>query len=248
MYSRDGALKSVGELGLLLYDSKNHWQTVDFGNRDHAKVFDRFKLGDYTFRRGVVNPNTWEPAVMVALLTNAPLARYPSESTGLKWLTGTNLGFVATELVNYTCTRQMYLNTQTNTAWDVIRGEANRLYASDPAKPVYTNASDFAYRLAKVLEDLNTSLPASDQMDRSQREGLVRATAGLVSPRQNLFGIYLVVEHGNPADNFDGNANLYLAQSRVFFTLWRDPYLTPHPELNVPFHRSFVQMVKRLDW
>jgi hypothetical protein len=111
--------------------------------------------------------------------------------------------------------------------------------AVQAARP-YTNRSD----LMRMSEpDLRTALA----LDPAQVEGLVRNTAGLLSPRQNLFVILVAAQ--SVTDRIDpGTISDFeiQAEARAAVVVWRDPYPSYDATSNA-VNRAFVRMLKWLE-
>ncbi|MDD5679544.1 MAG: hypothetical protein PHW60_16365 [Kiritimatiellae bacterium] len=81
----DHAIKSVGELGCLAYDT---WKTIKlYGTNDMRRVMDYFAVdtnsADFVTNavwRGRINPNTREAAAMGAVFTDMPMDEYPLQT------------------------------------------------------------------------------------------------------------------------------------------------------------------------
>lgn len=85
MYVADGPLRSVAELGYLVYSTNAPWKTVKLYGPDRHKVLDLFAMGtnSATFcdtnavGRGYVNPNTWVEGTLAAVFASMPVDEYP---------------------------------------------------------------------------------------------------------------------------------------------------------------------------
>jgi hypothetical protein len=97
----------------------------------------------------------------------------------------------------------------------------------DPTATTSTvaQASTFAASLTAMgttnLSDLKNMGPgtaAFGALDAARREGVIRNSAGLLSPRQNLFTVFLLVQLNSP----DGDV---LGEQSGVGLVWRDPYV-----------------------
>ena len=109
------------------------------------------------------------------------------------------------------------------------------------SKGPYTNLSE----IAKVTEGSFESPLASSLnglFDSMQKEGIIRNSAGLLSPRQNLYTIILAAQGLDAATNVAG-------EQRAVTLVWRDPYPMANPPANQPparIHCAFVRFFKWL--
>ena len=93
------------------------------------------------------------------------------------------------------------------------------------------DAPDFE-NLSSISNVTEASFPAA--LDSLQKEGVVRNTAGLLSPRQNLFTILLAVQA------LDSSGSV-AAEQRAVALVWRDPYPP-----NATSHPAFIRFFKWL--
>ena len=105
---------------------------------------------------------------------------------------------------------------------------AQRLYDARP----FTNLSDVGEHIAAALPELTLL----------QRKGVIRNSAGLLSPRQNLLTIVVAAQSVLPGSGGDVTV---VGESRAVFVVWRDPY-----DMNIggaDVNRSFVRFFRWLD-
>lgn len=188
MYVANQDLRSVGELGQLLYDATKPWQTISLMDGPNFKpVLDVFRLGTNDIRRGLINPNSQITGVVATVYNNMPVERVPYDPLMFRMNTASAFKLAQQQITN---------------------------------KVAFTNVSDLRW--------LGTNILNSVANDRAYHESVVANSAGLFSPRQQLFTVVLA------AQVLGVNTNV-LADQRGVGVIWRDPY----PSNGV--HRTFVR-------
>ena len=219
MYCRRGPLKSIGELGYLLYDANKPWQTIRLVGEDPvvgAKLIDRFTVFTNKLRRGLVNVNTRQTNALAATIWTLPIEKYPGATGNSRLDSPTD----ALALSDYLITR----------------------IASEGA---VTNLSDLAARFEANAVDgyLGTA------NDKFSRESLMRNSLGLWGTRHQLFTIFVAartfsdayVDARNEGTTPPGKAEDYVTgEQRAVSVIWRDPFLTTNAK-GTTTHQSFVQ-------
>lgn len=184
MHVANRPLKSVGELGLLLFDSNKHWQTISLapGSSNFYPVLDRITIYTNNVLYGRINPNSYHTGVLATVFNQMPVERVPFDP-----LTTT---FSLAQLSNF--------------AQRLVSGGA-----------VYTNLSDLGF-MTNALD----SMPAAFKIQPAMYESVIRNSAGLFHPRQQLYTVVLLAQvldaAGNPS-----------AEQRGAGLIWRDPYPDP---------------------
>lgn len=86
MYARNAPFESVGELGYLLYDAAQPWETIRLvGNTDgSARILDRLTVANLTDypRRGLVNINSDQTNALAATMLDMPAEKYDGDPAG----------------------------------------------------------------------------------------------------------------------------------------------------------------------
>lgn len=84
MYVANAQLRSVAELGYLVYSSNSPWHTVKLYGPDLHRVLDVFAIGPNdsdtyvtSSRRGLVNPNSKQTNALAAVFVDMPVDEYP---------------------------------------------------------------------------------------------------------------------------------------------------------------------------
>jgi hypothetical protein len=80
MYVANAPLRSVGELGFLLYDPTKPWTTIRLLDPGALPVLDRFTLATNVFQYGLVNLNSRNPMALATVFNQMPYDRYPGEA------------------------------------------------------------------------------------------------------------------------------------------------------------------------
>jgi len=213
MYSRRGPIRSVGEIGFLLFDKSKPWQTVRLiepAVPAITRVIDRIGVHTTFPRRGLVNPNTRQPDVLAAAIWTLPLEKYPDASGGTT-LTDTQAKNIAAHWV----TRNIAMGGMTN-----ISSLSSRLQQG-PIDTELATATD-KFTRESLLRNTYGIL--------STRHNLftIFVAARVFSPTYN------------PSTHFGERASFVTAEQRAVAVVWRDPFETTDGAGNSTY-QSWVQ-------
>lgn len=179
-------LVTVGELGYLF--TGDAWRTIRLYTRsnpsaDRDPVLDYFttRTNSVAYERGLVNPNTSNRNVLMAILDQLPIDS--PHGTGVNRLSGAGL----TAMIN----------------------DLTALTATNP----FVKLSDIGNL------DLEGGLSGGNYSELD-RESLIRNVAGLLSPRQNYFMIFLFAEATKNVPNLGVSR---IAGLGAVAEVWRDP-------------------------
>lgn len=209
MYVRNGPLKTVGELGFLLQYSASSgaWHTIRLLDDEGNNARALPILDRFTLETNNFVKGLVNPNSYDTNVLGAVLFGVPVEH----W---SGEGAVSLDIVQ-------------------AHAVARALVENQLAHGVqYTNLSSMA---AWTETSIETYLPGV--FDSVEKESIVRNSAGLLSPRQNMFTILLAAQVIN--DSYD-----VLAEQRAVAVVWRDPY--PFDPSVSPVHSSFVRFFKWL--
>ncbi len=220
IYMPDGPMKSVGELGLLAFDPARPWHTISLlcGKPDFMPVLDRFTLNTNLIRRGLINANAWNPAVLATAFNNSPIQSYPGEPSGV-----------------------VLDPSQPDRDPRIV---ASAIIGQTTITP-FTNLSEVGFAnlsgIAGVIGKIKNQVATPD----CYYEGLIRDTAGILGVRQNVFVILVAGQSGVDANGRDGIEDAEVTgEQRAIAIVWRDPYpsMMRTPGENPPsYHPSFVR-------
>lgn len=83
MYSRQGPMRSVGEVGYLLFSASHPWETVRLMNPDSqntSRIIDRLTVHTNLIRKGMVNINTKQMPALASAFIDMPINMFPDQS------------------------------------------------------------------------------------------------------------------------------------------------------------------------
>ena len=219
MYTRNALMRNAGEVGYLPYRHSNaspFWRTVRLlpkrGQYDpeqvYHRVFDYFMSGSRP-TRGLINPNTYNANGLAYAFVDMPVDMAPgSFDPGVSNTLG-----------------------QTVLDWDSALFLADQVaHTNGPVLLPYFTEGDIArsYVLREIMED---DVGCISEMGV---EALIRNSMGMMSTRNNVFQIGLLVRGR-------GSSGLM----RAVATVWRDPFPPDNHQPNRSFtHRSFVRSVQ----
>ena len=213
MYARRGPIRSVGELGFLLYDASKPWQTIRLIGEDPvagAKVIDRLTTFTNVVRRGLVNINTRQTNVLASTLIDMPIERYPGGASIS--ITDPNKAIrLATNIIN-----QIALNG------------------------AVTNMSDLSARLKPdaIDEVLGTD---DDKFRRESLIRNTIGLWGTRNQTYTLFVTARVFSDVyDPALHKGNRDDFVVGEQQAVVVIWRDPFETTDSVGNTT-HKSFVQ-------
>ena len=190
MYVANRPLKSVGELGLLLYDVTKPWLTPSLlSGPNYLSVLDQFTLVTNSYRQGLINPNSYNTNVLATVFNDMPVERVPFDPA-TRTLNSAELTALSRELADKSIS--------------------------------FTNLSDLQHMGPRITA-------AASTLSSATHESIVRNSAGLFSPRQQLFTVILA------AQSLDENG-FPTAEKRGVGLVWRDPY----PSTN-SMHQTLVR-------
>lgn len=196
MYVANQPLRTVGELGLMLFDPNKHWQTISLlDGPNFYPVLDRFSLTTNQVSYGLVNPNGRNTNVIATVFNRMPVERVPFDPA------------------------------TTNLTIAQLRSLAARFADKHIT---LTNLSDLRF----IGPQVTAALPS---LPNTVYESMVRNSAGLFSPRQQLFGVFLVAQ----VQDDTVNQNV-LAEQRGTGLIWRDPYIVSN--------NTHAVMVRNFRW
>lgn len=215
MYARRGPIRSVGELGFLLYDEDKPWQTVRLLGENpvsSAKVIDRLTTFTNEVRRGLVNINTRQTNALASTLIDMPIDRYPGEQGATSLSAPLAAQGLAASIVN-----------------DII------------ANGSVTNLSELSARLN--VGPIDTALSSAG--DKFRRESLIRNSAGLWGTRNQVYTLFVTArvfsdQYDPSIHNKASRTNFVVGEQQAIAVVWRDPLQTTDSVGNTT-HKSFVQ-------
>ncbi|HMO52387.1 MAG TPA: hypothetical protein PKA21_14805 [Kiritimatiellia bacterium] len=216
MYARRGPIESVGELGYLLFHADKPWTTVRL-------------------------TGPFPPGYPAAI--NALLDRFTVHNDGVRrGLVNPNTrqaNVLAAAL--WTLPVERYPGDGNRTLTDTETfAIANNLITQTAINGAITNMSHLTERLSATA--LDTALSLSGNTAKFERESVVRNSWGLLSPRHNLYTIYVAARTYPPDYNPTGTPDpaLVTAEQRAVAVIWRDPYSTLDGAGNTT-HQSWIQ-------
>jgi hypothetical protein len=213
MYVRNGPLQTVGELGFLLQNnnSAGAWRTIRLLDDNVNNVLALPVLDRFTLVTSSYLKGLVNPNTFNANVLGAVFSGVRPE----RWPGENSAPLTAVQA--------------TNVAWAII----TNTFAKGP----YTNLSEIAKISAGSITNL---LSGTLDLDPLQEEAIIRNSAGLLSPRQNLFTILLAAQTVDSVTNVAG-------EQRAVAVVWRDPYPTPNPYApTTSNHAAFVRFFKVL--
>lgn len=216
MYARSDRIRSVGELGFLLYDADRPWETIRLMEpdpQDTSRVLDRLTTYTNNIRQGLVNINTRQRHALKAALWTMPLDRYSTEYLpDVDTVTVGEAGQLADLIINATS-----------------------------SMPI-TNLSGMKELFSD--SDLQTLFGAGFVDNKFHKESIVRNSIGLFGTRHNLFTIFVAArifsDDYDPAADFGDRESFVQADQRAVAVVWRDPFQTRDSAGNATY-QSWVQ-------
>ena len=194
MYVANRPLRTVGELGLLLFSATKPWQTISLlQGPNFFSVLDRFTLITNEVRHGLVNPNSYNTNVIATVFNRMPVDRVPGDPA----------------------------STNLNLAQLLALG---RRFAEKQI--ALTNVSD----LSHLAPQITAAVPG---LDSAYFESVARNSAGLFSPRQQLYTVILAAQVQDDDENI-------LAEQMGVGLIWRDPYIVSN--------NTHATMVRNFRW
>lgn len=223
MYARQEPIESVGEVGYLLFDSTKPWTTIRL-------------IGGSSTPAGY----PVQAAKVLDRLSVLPASDYPRRGLVNPNTRQTN----ALAAAFWTMPLERYEGdtvSRLDAAADA-RAIASHLQSRVKSQGTITNMSDLVNRLDQSEVDpvLGTSA------DKFKRESLVRNSFGLLSPRHNLFTIFVAARtfvEGyayNPGDAEATKSQNVASEQRAVAVVWRDPYTITDGAGNTT-HQSWIQ-------
>lgn len=214
MYARRGPIRSVGELGFLLYDASKPWQTVRLLGENpvtSAKVIDRLTTFTNEVRRGLVNINTRQTNVLASTLIDMPIDRYPGQGSTTLFAPLAAQGLAAS-IVN-----------------DII------------ANGSVTNLSDLSARVN--IGPIDTALgSAGDKFRRESLIRNTAGLWGTRNQVYTFFvtGRVFSDQYDPAIHDKASRTNFVVGEQQAIAVVWRDPFETTDTVGNTT-HKSFVQ-------
>lgn len=223
MYARQEPIESVGEVGYLLFDSTKPWTTIRL-------------IGGSSTPAGY----PVQAAKVLDRLSVLPASDYPRRGLVNPNTRQTN----ALAAAFWTMPLERYEGDTITRLDDTAdaRAIASHLQSRVKSQGTITNMSDLVNRLDQSGVDpvLGTSA------DKFKRESLVRNSFGLLSPRHNLFTIFVAARtfvEGytyNPGDAEATKSQNVASEQRAVAVVWRDPYTITDGAGNTT-HQSWIQ-------
>jgi hypothetical protein len=196
MYVANRSLRTVGELGLLLFSATKPWQTISLLNgANFYPVLDRFSLSTNDIQYGLINPNGKNSNVLATVFNRMPVERVPYDPAGIK-LTIPQLRSLGAKFAENSI--------------------------------LFTNLSDLRF-IRPLVTNAMVNVPSN------MAESVVINSAGLLSPRQQLYVVFLVAQAQDDTDDHN-----VLSEQRGTGLIWRDPYIVSN--------NTHATMVRNFRW
>jgi hypothetical protein len=223
-------LRSIGDLGYLLYDASKPWHTVRLMGPNAAdpqhtrRLLDRLTIiPTNRIYQGFVNPNSQDTNALMCAFWDALKEKYPGELNAQR-ISDPEARKIAARLI----------------ALGRKSGLAN----------AYTNISDVC-RL--TTNDLANAFTTARDKDFWVQKSIMRNNIGLLHPRQNLWCAIIFSQSVKclAADGrFDPIRGDFVAgEAGAIMLVWRDPYETPVNPANpngLKTHKCFIRFFKWL--
>lgn len=204
MYVHNGPLRSVGDLGYLLFLPNRPWQTLNLigagssviKTTTNIRVLDFFTIFKDDVRYGLVNMNTSLTNVLATAFFNLPIEIAP--------------GVPAPPPGNGVVSSAEALQL------------AAAIMAGRPSDSGFPNISNIC------LGQLHDAINVVPRITSWQaREGLVRNTCGLLGVRNNVFSIILSTQSRRQFVDPEtgGSRTIRVGSHNAMATVWRDPFL-----------------------
>ena len=232
--SGNPGLKSIGDVGYLLYDVDKPWHTVRLMGPNAAdprhtrKLFDMLTIiPTNKVYQGFVNPNSEDTNALMCAFWDALKEKYPGELNAQR---------ISESEARKIAARMIALGRKS--------GLAN----------AYTNISDVC-RL--TTNDLANAVTIARDKDYWVQKSIMRNSLGLLNPRQNLWcaiifaqSVKCNVDGSAPDGRFDPVRGDFVAgEAGAIMLVWRDPYETPVDPTKpngLKTHKCFIRFFKWL--
>jgi len=206
MYARQGPIQSIGELSYLLFDASKPWTTIRLMGAYPSGY--PASITEIIDRLSIQSPTSAPRRGLVN-----PNTRQTNALASVFW---------DMPIERYPSSSDQF-RFDTNTA---VRSVAAHLRDRVQTQGTITNLSHICDRLERSVIDpiLGTST------NKFVRESLVRNSLGLLSPRHNMFTIFLAARTFvdgyayNPADTPTTKSQYVASEQRAVAVVWRDPY------------------------
>jgi hypothetical protein len=231
MYCRNGPMLSPGEFGFIP-TGQGPWQTIDLCTPEGAQLLAKLvtetaivaalanpAVNNTYYTNGTINPNTTSTNVLLAAFAGLTLDEVPGMS-GTDTLEATDAELLAGSMIDESATKE-------------IKAEGG----------AFMNAYDWVRVPAMTNGGF---LATAANLNKNQRESLIRNTWGLFNPNNTLFTVLVVAqaikEGPGRVGVWDPDEDMITGERRAVALVWRDP--TPSASGH---HEMYVRMFKMLD-